>query len=167
MSVETRTQEIQGHTYELTLFGAKVGQRVWLRLAKCLGPGAAELLTRGSEGVGPAVAAFLAGVGEDDLDFLTASFAGNCKLVLTMTTKVGPKPNAIPLAGQYDQHFAQRYPALFAWLAWAIKENYASFFDAAGLLGALSEVIPKASALLSRTDLTGSSGESSQTSESP
>jgi hypothetical protein len=166
MSVEVRSKEIEGFTYELTLFGAKQGQRVWLRLAKCLGPAAVEILSQGSAGVGPAVAAFLGGIGEDDLDFLTGQFAGSCKLVLIMTTAAGPKPNPQPLSNLYDQHFARRYPALIAWFTWAVSENYASFFDASALLGALSAVIPKLSGYLSRAALTGSSGESLQTDES-
>lgn len=163
MSVETRTTDIQGHKYELTLFGAKQGQRVFLRLAKCLGPAAAAVLERGSAGGIPeAIRQFVTSLGEDDLDWLTDQFAGSCQLVLMMTTAAGQKPNPQPLTAMYDHHFARRYPALIAWLIWCITENYASFLDGQGL-GALSALVPDLSKFGSRQGLTGSSGGSSQT----
>jgi hypothetical protein len=167
MGIETRTTEIQGHKYELTLFGAKQGQRVLVRLGKCLGPAAAALLEKGSAGgVADAIRQFVHSLGEDDLDYLTEQFAGSCNVVLVMTTKAGPKENPQPLSKLYDHHFARRYPAMLAWLGWCISENYASFFDGQGL-GALSDLVPDLSRFKHHQGLTPSSGESSQTRESP
>lgn len=167
MSVEIRTTEIQGHKYELTLFGAKQGQRVLVRLGKCLGPAAAAILEKGSKGGIPeAIRLFVQSLAPEDLDFLTDQFAGSCKLILMMTTAAGPQPNPQPLANLYDHHFARRYPAMFTWLAWCISENYSSFFGDQGI-GALSALVPDLSKFRSPKDSTGSSGESSRTPESP
>ena len=40
-----------------------------------------------------------------------------------------------PLGRNFDEHFASRYVAMLKWLAFALKVNFADFFDGKGLGG--------------------------------
>lgn len=161
MGIEKRTTTIDGHTYTLTLFGAKEGQRVLLRLAKILGPAAAEIVTRGDEGAAAAIQMALGTAADADLEFLTDSFCARCDLVYTMTTGAGPRPTPTPLKTQYDEHFAQRYMALGEWLFWCIQENFADFFGDKGIGGFVKKRQAElASQSTSPPTQTGSSGGS-------
>lgn len=137
MGIEKHKHNISGHTYLLTTFGAKQGQRVLLRLAKILGPAAAEIVTKGDEGAPAAIQMALSAAAEEDFDYITDAFAESCSLVLTLTTAAGSRDaDPVPLKGMYDTHFAGRYYDLGSWLFWCIERNFADFFGDKGI-GAL------------------------------
>jgi hypothetical protein len=133
MGIETRRKTIGENTFELTLLGTREGQRVLLRLGKLLGPAFIVIKLKGADGLGEAIQTALGSADGADLDFLIDTFAAKTDRILITDAKAGPGSIKVSMSDQYDSTFGRRYPEALAWMAWAIQENFASFFDAKGL----------------------------------
>jgi hypothetical protein len=151
---ETRTKEIDGHTYTLELFGAKEGQKVFFRLVTFLGPTLGAAAGQGWKNIGPALETFARSATPEQFESLIDCFAVKTTLTLIAKTKGGDKPITTQLSKVYDTHFARRYKALFSWLLWAVQENFESFLgsgedggllDILGLVKVSQSNVPKES----------------------
>ena len=140
MGIEKRKVTIGDHTYELTLFGAKQGQRILRILFRILGAATAEVLTKGSDGIGPAIAMASAALSDQDMDLLTESFAEKTQVIYALATQAGAQPAPIPLTTNYDEHFALRYDEWALWLGWCVRENFTSFFDGKAAKGIVAKL---------------------------
>jgi len=127
---------IDGDRYEMTLFGATQGYRLFHRLFKMFGPGFGALMDAASETgsiqdvdlssdvVVSGIRSLTENVREADLDHVIDS--------LKKCTHVGAGgiENTIPLGGVFELHFSGRIGTMFKWLGWGLQVQYASFFDA-------------------------------------
>jgi hypothetical protein len=86
MGVEKRKTEFGNHVYEMTTLGTKIGQKVLLRLFRILGPAAAEVLSKGEEGIGSALSLASNSTTDADLDFVTETMAAQCTVRIPLTT---------------------------------------------------------------------------------
>jgi hypothetical protein len=129
MGISTERNLIGDQTYEITTFGAKLGQKVLLRLFKVLGPMAAEIISKGAEGIGSGLALAATAATDQDLEFITDALAANTTVMLIATGQNGSGEVPVSLAKIYDGHFAGRLDAWALWLGWGIKVNFASFFE--------------------------------------
>ncbi len=129
MGIDTKRTVIGGVTYDLTTFGTKQSQAVLLRLARILGPAAAEVLSKGLDGVSQALSLAMNAATDQDLDFITDALAKRTKVVMIATTDAGPREVPTDLSAMYDSHFAGRLDEWVVWLGWGIRENFASFFN--------------------------------------
>lgn len=157
---EQREIEIEGTKYQLELFGAKEGQRVFFKLVTFLGPMLGAAAGGSWKTVGPALETFARSATPEQFESLTDAFAAKTKVIHMAQTKDGLKPVPVQLSKVYDTHFARRYKALFAWLMWAVKENFESFLgseDNGGLLDMLGLV--KVSKSSAQKESIGSSGD--------
>ncbi len=130
MGISIHREKIGECSYEMTTLGAKSGQKVLLRLFRILGPAAAEVLGKGSEGIGSALALASGAASDVDLEFVTNILAENCKVILTATGKNGATAE-IPtdLSNMYDSHFAGRWADWAMWIGWGVRTNFESFFS--------------------------------------
>lgn len=123
MALESQSRQIGEFSYEVTQFGAKLGNRVLLKVVKSVAPlfmaaaAAGNLKDIDVEGVTSAIA----GISEDDFEWLVEQFAG--------ATSVQVGDQAPSLKKVYDLHFAGRYLDELAWLSFAIEVNYGPFFQ--------------------------------------
>lgn len=123
MALEKQTRTIGEFTYEVTQFGAKIGNRVLLKVVKSIAPifmaaaAAGQLKSLDVDGI----AAAIAGISEDEFEWLVEAFAG--------ATDVQVGDTAPSLKRVYDLHFAGKYSDELAWLAFAIEVNYGPFFQ--------------------------------------
>ncbi len=120
MSMEKQSITIGEFTYEVLPLGAKVANRVLLKIAKTLGP--LFMLMGGGGGLAGAADALKA-MSEDDFDWIVDQFAKRTDVLL-------PDGRAPSLGNPaiFDQHFACRYSEEFAWLEFSIEVNFAPFF---------------------------------------
>lgn len=144
---DKRRHKIGQHEYELTLFGARQGQRVLMRLLKCLAPGGVQAVTGNPYG---AIASLFDRISDADLDFFVDAFGERTKILVPTESKAGQGTIEIPLLAQYDVHFARRYGDAIAWLVWAALENYSDFLGDVQS-GALGSQFQGLSALISPT----------------
>lgn len=124
MSIESQTKQIGDFSYKVRTLGAKVGNRVLLKMSKSVG--ALLLVAGGGRGVtAGAIASALASLSEDDFDWIVMKLSEATDLTL-------PDGREPCLGGQngavFDQHFAGRYDAELEWLEFAIEVNFGPFF---------------------------------------
>lgn len=123
MALEKQTRQIGEFSYEVTQFGAKVGNRVLLKVVKSLAPlfmaaaAAGNIKDIDVEGVASAIA----GISEDEFEWLVEQFASATEVQIGEQTPT--------LKKVYDLHFAGKYLDELAWLAFAIEVNYGPFFQ--------------------------------------
>lgn len=127
---------IDGDLYEMTLFGATQGYRLFHRLFQMFGPSLGQLVdaTAGGKNIqdvdlaSDAVVRMLKDlvtrVGQDDLDAVIAALKNQTHV------GIGGSDQTVPLSGVFELHFSGRIGTMFSWLAWGLKVQYQSFFDA-------------------------------------
>ena len=138
MSDERNSTVIDGDRYEMTLFGATQGYRLFHRLFKMFGPSFGHLVDAmsgdkgasirdvnlASDAAVSALKRLVDDVHEADLDHLIDALRKQTHVA------AGGGQNSIPLAGVFEVHFQGRMGTMFKWLAWGLRVQYASFFDA-------------------------------------
>jgi len=136
MPRETHSTTIDGDRYEMTLFGATQGYRLFHRLFKMFGPAFGKVMDAVSEtgdiqdvnlSSDAAVAALEAlthHVRDTDLDVMVEA--------LKKVTHVGVagSDKTVPLAGVFELHFSGRIASMFKWMGWGLKVQYGTFADA-------------------------------------
>lgn len=145
MALEKESLTLGDFRYEVTQFGAKEGRRVLFRLTKMLGPAAAGLV-KGSKKddpwarLGTALTSVLESAKEEDFEYLCDALSRVTKVYKRLESSTGQEI-ALDLEKVFDSHFRGRFQDMLAWLAFAIKVNFADFFGGkdlgSGLLGAL------------------------------
>lgn len=119
--METNERRIGDYIYRVNKFGAQQGMRVISRIAKLGGPGLMQGLASDSAGI----AAFLRGLGVNDLFELAHEFASKTEMFVLAQTAAGTqKVKHGSLGDQLDEHFADRYDDLFEFIAFAFVVNY-------------------------------------------
>ena len=118
------TKKIGGCEYKVTQLGAVKGRGAFLRLVKCLGPMLAGLAGKGGKVADIDVGALFSRLDltEDDLTFFCDTFAE--KTFVTLPDGKMPRLDKV-----FDEHFAGSYSYMVQWLAFAVKVNFADFFD--------------------------------------
>lgn len=122
--IKTDTTTIDGYRYSVAQLGSSEGRRILVKLTRLLGPALGRLVGgegRPSDAVSEAIAEFSAGANEDDLEDLCRTFGQSTEL------DVDGKPMLLNLDMQ-ELHFAGRYGAMFQWLGFCLRVNYADFF---------------------------------------
>lgn len=133
---------IDGHRYEMTMFGATQATDVFYLLWKVLFPSVGTLIDATSKPKG-----------ENDtpsiLDMDLASSEG-VKMLMVLTDRlkrddlefvinalrkqthvgINGSEKTVPLSGVYEMHFSGRFGSLFKWIGWGIKVQFANFPDA-------------------------------------
>jgi hypothetical protein len=129
MGVSKERTTIGDTTYEIQTFGTKKGQAVLLRLFKTLGPAAAEITSRGFDGIGQALVLASTNTSDADLTFVLDSLAEQTTVYLPTTTTAGSGAVGIKLSDLYDNHFAGRWDEWALWIGWGVRVNFQSFFS--------------------------------------
>ena len=127
MSLESKTTDIGGVTYQVTQLPAMRGFKLLNRLGRTFGPTVADLLG-GATSLADLNVAFLAPsirelfdrLTEAELETLTKELLGQALVTLEGKTK--------PLMPVFDIHFAGRYDDILKLLWFAVEANYGSFF---------------------------------------
>lgn len=136
MARETHSTVIDGDRYEMTLFGATQGYRLFHRLFRILGPSFGKLMDAvvdtgdirdvdlSSDVVAAGIRALTESVKESDLDYVIDA--------MKKCTHVGPggTEKTIPLSGVFEVHFQGRIGTMFKWLGWGLQTQYGSFVSA-------------------------------------
>lgn len=136
MPLDKHSTTIDGDLYEMTLFGATQGYRLFLRLFKMLGPTLGKVMDAVGEDSGniqdvnlssdaavAAIDALTSHVRESDLDHLIEALKKQTHV------GVGGSSKTVPLAGVFEMHFSGRLNSMLRWLIWGLKVQYASFLD--------------------------------------
>ena len=158
----TKTVEVDGFTYDLTMLGALQGRKLWLTLAKILAKAAsdlAEFSTLKEEAMIVAISKLVEHIDATTYEELNTVFAKNCRVHIEAKEPL--------LSDVYDLHFAGRYLAATQWLAECVMFNFASFLGDTSLGSLLAQFKGVASPSPSQTNSTGSSGVSSPTDARP
>lgn len=124
--IERRDITVGAHTYTIQQLGARVGLRVFAKLARAIGE---PMAMAKDDKLTEAIRAFVANPSlESDLVECAEAFAGVSKLH-TIATFKGGRQEAIKTAldAQWDDHFAGRYDDLVRFLWEHITYNFASF----------------------------------------
>jgi hypothetical protein len=127
MALDPQTRQIGEFSYKVTPFGAKVGNRVLLKVVKSIAPlfmaaaAAGNLKSLSGNFDAEGLAGAVAGISEDDFEWLVEKFAEATDLEL------GDRSPGLKTV--YDRHFAGNYLDELAWLAFAIEVNYGPFFQ--------------------------------------
>lgn len=150
MGVETRQKIIGDTTFRLTLFGAKQGQKVLLRVSKIIAPGLAALagsallqafktgslssIAELDVDIGGAVRQVFDVASDQDLDYLNDAFSAKTEILITARSNAGEQqiPIALSEGKKFEEVFSLRYQDWIAWLTWCLSENYADFFGFKG-----------------------------------
>jgi len=145
MAREIHSTVIDGDRYEMTMFGASQGYRIFHRLFKILGPVLGKVMDAAvdvqdirdvdlsSGAVAEGLQALSGAMKESDLDYLIDAMR-KCTHV-----GIGGSEKTTPLAGVFEMHFSGRIGSMFKWLAWGLKVQYSSFGDAFASLRPPSE----------------------------
>ena len=118
-------KKIGGCEYKVTQLGAIKGRGAFLRLVRCIGPVFAELAGKSGKGAKDIDIGALFSrleLSEDDLTFFCDTFAE--KTFVTLPDGKMPRLDKV-----FDEHFAGSYSYMVQWLAFAVKVNFADFFD--------------------------------------
>jgi len=136
MPREKHSTIIDGDRYEMTLFGATQGYRLFHRLFRMLGPSLGHLLDAlvqvgdirsvdlSSDAVANGIRTLTATLHEADLDHVIDS--------LRKLTHVGVDGSSqtVPLSGVFEAHFQGRIGSMFKWMGWGLQVQYSSFMSA-------------------------------------
>ncbi len=114
---ETKTQNIGAFQYSVTQLGATASRKVFVRLAKLFGAGAT--------GKDP-IAAILAALNDEDIDFLCDQFS-------KMTNVKLDEKHSPLLASIFEEHFAGNIWDMLQWLGFCLEVNYGSFLGELGI----------------------------------
>ncbi len=138
MARKVETLEIGNNRYEVTQWGAREALAIELKLTRMLGPAFASQLKPGGElpdldsfDLPALVGAFVEHAREADVLALADAVAGSSSVrIRTMTpdgTSIVLEP--ISLRDHWDEHFAGRPRDALSLIAFAIRLNFADFFD--------------------------------------
>ena len=128
MAFKTEEKKIGPCTYKVTQLGAIKGRAAFLRLVKVLGPMLGGAVDQDGKvrdkdfDLGKLFASMT--LDEDDLTYF-------CDLFGERTFVVKPDGKMPRLDNVFDEHFAGQYIDMVQWLAFAVKVNFADFFDVA------------------------------------
>lgn len=115
MGLEKHSKQIGEFTYEVTTLGAKLADRMLLKLGKSVGP--VFLAAAGAESLR---ADSFSALSEDDYDWVVE------KLARATDVQMGDK--APSLWSIYDLHFAGKPVEKLEWLRFAVEVNFGPFF---------------------------------------
>lgn len=157
MPRDEKSQTIDGDLYEMTLFGATQGYRLFHRLFRMFGPSFGRLVDAMADKSGiqdvdlsgeaavSVLKSLAVDVSEADLDHIIEALKKQTHVGANGTSKT------IPLSGVFELHFSGRMGSMFRWLAWGLRVQYASFFDALATMkqpgreaASLAGTVPKA-----------------------
>lgn len=151
MALEKQTRQIGEYSYEVTQFGAKLGNRVLMKVVKSIAPllvaaaSAGTLKDLDTDGVTSA----LASLSETDFDWIVEQCAASTDVIM------GERSPGLKTI--FDIHFAGKYLDELAWLAFVLEVNFGPFFqDMKRKLASAGAKVPSAS-----TSPTTSTGPSS------
>jgi hypothetical protein len=132
--LRTEDETIDGHTYRVTMLPVSKGRRLLAELFKVAGPALGDLASAaaGAKGVSEVKVESLAGALRQLADRLEPAFLDRLCEELAASTQLvlDGGARAVPLKQEMEFHFAGRYGAMFKWIAFALKVNYADFFGA-------------------------------------
>jgi hypothetical protein len=136
---ESKTHTIGDFNYTITQLGAKQGRvvlaRVMRAVAGAAGDAATSAGTDGAEAALVGMAKLVESLSDADVDYFCDTFSKT-----TLVARESTPDKQVPLADQFDDHFAGRYGAMIKWLWAALETNYASFLGDLGLdTGALAK----------------------------
>lgn len=157
---------IDGHDYKITMLGAVQGRKLWLKLLNVLAAPLAALAQApqlDEQAGAAALSAAIKALDEGTLEEMYALFGARCEV------RVGERSPLLEEA-IFDMHFAGRYMAMTKWLWECISFNFTADFLGDTSLGNLHAMFQKAvkktvATRESPSTLTGTSGDSSPTSE--
>ncbi len=159
--------EIDGHTYEVTQYGSRTADKILFRLIKVLGPGVSQIGGDKSkeQSLVDGIGGLLSALNPEDLEWLRDQMIA-CTKVIRITEKGSEAPT--PLSAMYDEHFKGRTSARMRLLVFALRVNFADFLDASALRSFVAAALAKVggSNSISRSNATGSSGDSQHPNES-
>jgi hypothetical protein len=128
--------EIDGYRYAVLPFMATEGRRISLELVRAIGPALAHILGDGPvskatiadlqvspDAIGHAINSAFNHLSLERIDALIARLAEQ-----TDAYGDGFGDAGAPLDKQFDEHFAARYKAMYQWLMFALRVNFADFF---------------------------------------
>jgi hypothetical protein len=148
--LETRTKDLDGHTYEVTQLPAMRGMKLLTRIGRAIGPALAKLAT--SDGTldtgnaGAAMEALFSNLTEGELEHFIREM-----LLQGGALKQDGRP--LSLAGAFDLEMAGKPMTILKLLVFAFEANYGDFYAAAGALLAPA-ASPKAVANPSQESIT-------------
>lgn len=124
MALEKQSKTIGEFTYDVTSLGAKVGNRVLMKLAKSVGPAFLLAAGGGAKGidVGRASEA-IREMNEDDFEWIVQQFATK-----TDVTLADGRSPSLGNPAMFDMHFAGLYAEELQWLEFCIEVNFGPFF---------------------------------------
>ncbi len=129
--LKPETKTVGGHSYTTTPLDAVRGRRVFMRLARIVGPAFAQLNAGQDEASqARAFGEAIKNLSEDDLDYF-------CDVFAEATTVSGGNygSKAPVLKDVFPLHFTANYGEMTVWLVFCMKVNFGSFFASAGQLG--------------------------------
>lgn len=136
MARERHSTIIDGDLYEMTLFGATQGYRLFHKLFQMFGPSFGRLMDAlgdkqdiqdvnlSSEAAVAALESLTTTVKQADLDLIVDALKKCTHVGVDGTEKT------VPLGGVFELHFSGRVWSMFKWLAWGLQVQYGSFADA-------------------------------------
>jgi hypothetical protein len=122
---EPQEKAIRGHVYLVKPLGAKIGNRVLMRLGKAVLSAMADAQSLTTlEGAVSAISALLSTLSEQDMEFVINALAEE-----TLVCKEGEEEHTrVTLKNIFDSHFAGEYGKQAEWLAFALEVNF-DFLD--------------------------------------
>jgi hypothetical protein len=133
------SQEIDGYRYAVVQLPATTGRKISVELAKALAPALTAMVKDAKLGqvsvsslldkelsagdIGDAVEVLFDRLPPRRIDELMTLFAEHSDVFGD-----GFGDGGAPLAKNFDEHFAGRYAAMYQWLWFALRVNFADFF---------------------------------------
>lgn len=124
MALETQTRQIGEFSYEVTMLGAKLSDRVLLKIARSVAPMFLLAASSGSlKSLDMSSAAdAIRDLKEEEFEWVRDQLAASTDVVMAD----GKKPS---LKNIYDLHFAGRVGERLEWFEFAIEVNFGPFFQ--------------------------------------
>lgn len=141
MAIKTETKTIQGDTYRVTQFPSTTGIRVGTEVLKIIGPALADALTGDQDAeltASLALRTLVGGFESEKVVELVKAFAE------VTSYQHGNKGDFMPLAGQFDVHFAGAgLTKLVEWLKFSLEVQFGDFTVWLSNLKVLESLAPK------------------------
>jgi len=128
--MKTEKLELNGRVYTCQQLPARLGLQVASKLANALAPAVKALPEEGFEMNDSQLAAFIEPILSNPelngtLQFLCSTFA---ERTIVDTVNANGQEVQFPLGRIFDDHFADSYDDLIAWLVFSLKLSLSSFF---------------------------------------
>lgn len=156
---QIRSPVIDGYQYVVRQLGARTGRKIADELFRALLPALIELAASGDDKKGVKLESIIEGLTAASarnaieialkalpparVDALIDTLAGLTDIYSPGSDEFGD--SGAPLSRQFDDHFAGRYKAMYQWLVFALKVNFADFFTEA-----VGEIVTKDSKVVDR-----------------